>query len=217
MAAPDRAGAVEVSRGEMLDRRPRADDQHGARAWQAMIGACQAARGRVRRLDGRMLEWVVAHPDPMLDRWMPRLSRATDHLVAWWAVAAVMAAAGGRQSREAARWGLVAMLLTRPVCNAAVKNLIGRSRPPERIRRRRPGRVPESGSFPSGHTAAATAFVTAAALAAPRVGPPLGVLAVGVAYARVYTAAHYPSDVAAGALLGVTVALTLHLPLRADE
>ncbi|MGK5559177.1 phosphatase PAP2 family protein [Actinomadura kijaniata] len=201
----------------MLDRPPRTDDQHGARAWQAVTGACQAARGRARRLDRRALEWVVTHPDPVLDRWMPRLSRATDHLVAWWAVAAVMAAAGGRRNREAARWGLAAMLLTSPVCNAAAKNLIGRSRPPERIRRRRPGRVPESGSFPSGHTAAATAFVTAATLVTPQVGPPLGVLAAGVAYARVYTAAHYPSDVAAGALLGITVALALHLQRRSDR
>ncbi|MGK5556287.1 phosphatase PAP2 family protein [Actinomadura kijaniata] len=160
-----------------------------------------------------MLEWVVTHPDPVLERWMPRLSRASDHLVAWWVVAAVMAAAGGPQGRIAARRGLAAMLLTSPVCNAAAKNFIGRSRPPEPIRRRRPGRVPESGSFPSGHTAAATAFVTAAALAAPPAAVPLGVLAAAVAYARLYTAAHYPSDVAAGAVFGVAVALALrHAP-----
>ena len=41
-------------------------------------------------------------------------------------------------------------------------------------------------------------------------------LAVIVALARVYVGAHYPSDVVAGALLGIAVALVLYLtPLRA--
>lgn len=79
-------------------------------------------------------------------------------------------------------------------------------------RRRRPDRGiagfsalsenPDAFSFPSGHTAAA--FGVAVALigegvALGRVG---AALAFGVAVSRVYLGAHYPLDVAAGAVLG---------------
>lgn len=68
-------------------------------------------------------------------------------------------------------------------------------------------------SFPSGHATLAAATATSLSLSYPRwyvVGP--GALwTVGVALSRVWYGVHYPSDVAAGALLGSTVALGVHL------
>ncbi|WP_146087483.1 phosphatase PAP2 family protein [Thermomonospora echinospora] len=163
-----------------------------------------------RRVDRRLLLWVVGHSRPVLDRWMPRASRATDHLLGWWAVAAVMTAAGDPAVRSAARRAVAAMLLAEPVCNKAAKRVVDRSRPPRSLRGRRPGRIPDTGGFPSGHTAAAAAFTTAVIATTPRVGVPVGLLGAVVAYSRLYTGAHYPSDVAAGALAGATTALALH-------
>ena len=70
---------------------------------------------------------------------------------------------------------------------------------------RRAGRAPRPSSFPSGHTASAFAFATAATLEMPAVGPALGATAMLVAWSRVHRGQHFPSDVAAGALLGTAV------------
>lgn len=62
-------------------------------------------------------------------------------------------------------------------------------------------------SFPSGHSAAVGAFFGAFSMLAPRLRPLflLGALTIGVS--RVIVGAHYPSDVAAGLLLGLWTAV----------
>ncbi len=78
-------------------------------------------------------------------------------------------------------------------------------------RRRRPSsqlhptliRTPRSTSFPSGHSAAAFAFVTGACADLPILAPVLVPLAGTVAYSRVHTGVHYPSDVAVGVGIGI--------------
>lgn len=62
-------------------------------------------------------------------------------------------------------------------------------------------------SFPSGHSAAVGAFFGAFSMLAPRLRPLflIGALTIGVS--RVIVGAHYPSDVAAGLLLGLWTAV----------
>jgi membrane-associated phospholipid phosphatase len=61
-------------------------------------------------------------------------------------------------------------------------------------------------AFPSGHTAAATAFFATLAFASWRIG--LGFLAIPlvIAFSRMYVAAHYLSDVLCAALIGAMAA-----------
>lgn len=93
-----------------------------------------------------------------------------------------------------------------------VKFLIGRARPEMLAELGAWSLTPFSGdiafqSFPSGHSAAAGAFFTAMALLVPRHFWLFlaGALTIGIT--RVVVGAHYPSDVAAGLLLGAWTAL----------
>ena len=61
-------------------------------------------------------------------------------------------------------------------------------------------------AFPSGHTAASTAFFATLALACWRIGAPLLVIPILIAFSRMYVAAHYLSDVVCAALIGLGVA-----------
>jgi undecaprenyl-diphosphatase len=63
--------------------------------------------------------------------------------------------------------------------------------------------MPRSTSFPSGHSAAAFAFAIGASSELPALAPVLVPLAGAVAYSRVHTGVHYPSDVAGGVAIGI--------------
>jgi undecaprenyl-diphosphatase len=62
---------------------------------------------------------------------------------------------------------------------------------------------PDRFSFPSGHTAAAFGVAVSWAGEPYGLGPLSLLLAVGIGLSRVYLGAHYPLDVAAGAVLGI--------------
>lgn len=61
-------------------------------------------------------------------------------------------------------------------------------------------------SLPSGHAATSAAGATILTAVAPRAGPALVLLALGVAFSRIYVGVHYPMDVLVGGALGVAVA-----------
>ncbi|MFJ8803406.1 phosphatase PAP2 family protein [Streptomyces sp. NPDC102487] len=110
--------------------------------------------------------------------------------------------------------GLAALALTQLLSNGLCKQLIDRPRPPkEWIEHDEVEDRPDSSSFPSGHTAAAVAYTAAVAPAWPLAAAVCAVPAVLLAVERVQSGAHYPTDVAVGALLGLGGAwLARHTP-----
>lgn len=162
----------------------------------------------IRRADLELFRAVARTEVPVLDAILPRLSHAANHSRLWVGLAAVSAASGGRFGRRAATRGLLAVAATSALTNLPAKLLTGRTRPDLAVvpEVRRLARVPASTSFPSGHSASAFAFATAASLEDPRLRWPLLTLATGVATSRVYTGVHYPGDVLVGSAIGVAVA-----------
>ncbi|MFI6435762.1 phosphatase PAP2 family protein [Streptomyces sp. NPDC050759] len=122
----------------------------------------------------------------------------------WCGAAAAMAWRGGVRGRKAAAAGLVAMVVAQLASNGLCKQLADRPRPPaEWIPHDEVADRPDSSSFPSGHTAAAVAFTAAVAPTWPAAGALCAVPTALVAVERVQSGAHYPSDVAAGAAIGL--------------
>jgi len=92
------------------------------------------------------------------------------------------------------------------VVNQGVKRLFGRIRPTESGDPRYPVRRPSTSSFPSVH--ASSAFFAAAILttaSGKRMAPVWYTTATIVALSRAYVRIHHPSDVVAGAAVGVAL------------
>ena len=162
-----------------------------------------------QRVDVAVYAAIAQTPTPTLDRAMSRLSQAANYSRLSIASAAVLAAVGGQTGRRAAAGGLASVAVTSSVVNLLVKPL-GRRRRPDRAAQEVPIArhvdMPSSSSFPSGHSAAAFAFATGGGRTMPQVAVPLRALAAAVAYSRLHTGVHYPSDVLVGSLTGLVLA-----------
>jgi membrane-associated phospholipid phosphatase len=164
------------------------------------------ALARAASVDAAIYARIGATDTPRLDTAMLNLSRAADHGKLWFASAAALSILGGPRGRVAGREGVKALAIASASANLIGKPLAGRGRPVQvdlGIDESRRGRMPGSSSFPSGHTASAFAFATAAGGAATCLRPALLALAGLVGYSRVHTGVHYPADVIAGATIGV--------------
>lgn len=160
-------------------------------------------------VDTGLTQWVYGFDVPT------PASEAITHLVtrggAVVVVAVVMLALGRGRTRRAGAALAAGLLAHVLLLEGVVKNVVQRKRPFTALGLTlRDSLVdPASFSFPSGHSAAA--FLGAWVIGAryPRHRAPLIVLACCVALSRVHLGAHYPTDVAAGAVFGVVLGAAL--------
>lgn len=147
------------------------------------------------------MQWRSSRSSSASDTALVALTRAANHSRLWMALAAVLALAAGRRGRRAAARGLTGIALASTASNGPLKFIFRHQRPTGRPALvRRPGTY----SFPSGHSASAFAFATAASAEFPAAAPVLVPLAAAVAYSRVHVGVHRWRDVLAGSAVGIT-------------
>ncbi|MBT2508933.1 phosphatase PAP2 family protein [Streptomyces sp. ISL-98] len=156
--------------------------------------------------DHAVFHAVASRHWPGAEQFLPRLSHSANHGMLWFGAAAGMAALGGStRARRAAMRGIASLALASATVNTVGKRSVRRVRPVldavPVIRQLK--RQPITTSFPSGHSASAAAFATGVALESKRWGAVVAPVATAVAVSRIYTGAHFPSDVLVGAALGV--------------
>ena len=165
-------------------------------------------RELLARADLRVFHEVAGRHWPAAEALLPRLSRSANHGLLWFGVAAGMTALGDRTTRKAALRAVASLTVASVTVNTLAKHAVRRQRPAlDTVPvMRRLSRQPITTSFPSGHAASAAAFAFGAGLESRRWGTALAPLACSVAFSRIYTGVHYPSDVLVGMALGVGAA-----------
>jgi undecaprenyl-diphosphatase len=158
-------------------------------------------------VDAALFSAINGAHTPWLDTLMTWVSWLGYFPGVWFLGAA--AALVSRRLRATAFRTCLAVSLTYVVASGVVTPLVGRVRPYQGsvVAARTVEASPATGySFPSGHAATAAAGALAGARVLPAAAPGLWGLATLMAVSRIYVGVHYPSDVIAGALLGVLCA-----------
>ena len=162
-------------------------------------------------LDGTLFHLTNAvWTSPPLDALMPALSWAGNLGAVWIVLLGAIAAFGKKTGREVALTGLVSRVVGF-AASEVIKEITARPRPFSVL----PDiglliGAPDSYAFPSGHATSAFAAAGGAAFTARRLigkvpvwGWGMLALATAMAYSRLYVGVHWPTDVAAGVVLGL--------------
>lgn len=161
-------------------------------------------------LDLRLLRWMRTHGhSPGIESAAQALGKAGNNGAVWLVLGVALAIIDSERAQEwliCAALGPVAIVL-----NYGIKLLVKRPRP---VLEGLPplGGAPSSLSFPSAHALSSFAVATAMYRVDPATAGAL-VVALAISLGRPYLGMHYPSDVLAGALLGILLGLIVPLSL----
>ena len=151
----------------------------------------------------RFLDFLQTIHTPLLDKILAFITSLGNAGIIWIVLAVVLLILP--KTRKAGIIVAAALLMDLILCNLILKNLVARVRPYDvntaiaiLIKK------PLDFSFPSGHTAASFAAMTALFLAKMKKAWIAAlVLAVLIAFSRLYFYVHYPTDVLGGAVVGI--------------
>ena len=150
-----------------------------------------------------ILDWFQTLHTPILDKIMTSITKLGDAGIFWIILTLLFLIIP--KMRKTGIIMAAALIMDLLICNVAVKNLVARTRPCDvnksiQLLIKRPWDY----SFPSGHTAASFASVTALYLAGEKkLWKPVLVLGCVIAFSRMYLYVHYPTDILGGVIIGI--------------
>ena len=139
-----------------------------------------------------------------LDKVIPIITKLGDEGLLWIALAVIFLFF--KKTRKIGITMGLSLFIGYLVGNLFLKNVIARVRP-YNLKTEAVLLIPKlkSFSFPSGHTLSSFEGATSIFLRYMKWGIPALVLAVLIAFSRMYLYVHYPTDVLAGAILGIAI------------
>ena len=157
-----------------------------------------------------ILDWIQATLQcTFLDKIMPLITVLGDGGAFWIACAVVMMLL--KKHRKAGFSAAIALIFGLVICNMILKPTVARIRPYDYqeqlgIMINLLIEKEHSLSFPSGHTIASFEAATAILLRHKKLGTAAMILAILIAFSRMYLYVHYPTDVIASVFLGIGLA-----------
>ena len=158
-----------------------------------------------------ILDWIAGNLQcAFLDFIMPLITLLGDAGIFWIAMAVVMLFFP--KYRKIGLSMGISLLIGLLLCNVTLKPLVGRIRPYDYqlenfgVQIKLLIEAQHDFSFPSGHTIASFEAATALMIRNRKLGIPAMVLAVLIAFSRLYLYVHYPTDVLASVVLGIGIA-----------
>jgi undecaprenyl-diphosphatase len=167
-------------------------------------------------MDAAIAIWVATHRVSALNEIFVGLGTVEKLGLVWVLAAAAIAATRGARvfATIAIAVGVGLTTLAADSVSFLLKDAVHRPRPFVAHPEIHPLYAVHSSSFPAGHAATAFAGATVVAFLAPRAAPVLFLVAALIGYSRVYVGDHYPTDVLAGAVIGVVVGLVAIAAVR---
>lgn len=142
----------------------------------------------------------------ILDKTMEFVSMLGNGGILWIGFAFSFILMGG-EKRKIGLLMIASLAVEASVCNIVIKPTVGRMRPFDAHDMEIIINKPLDYSFPSGHTAAAYAAAYSLYISDKRKGSKMLYAAALMGFSRIYLLVHYPTDVIAGALLGILSAI----------
>ena len=160
--------------------------------------------GRIQNIDNRVLDNISRIHKPALNKIMITASRAGNAGIVWWAICLPVRINSNWRATGANF--VIGLAWAHLMGEIIIKHIVKRVRPchtlddDEQLIDR-----PRFYSFPSGHTTASFAMVGVALMRCKVITfMPILMLAMLIAFSRIYLRVHYLTDVIAGMILGLT-------------